>query len=48
MVEVVVYLTENYSKNESIWVKNGLLKEEIIVIVNEKFNEWYYCDINIL
>jgi len=29
MVEVVVYLTEDYSKNESIWVSNGLSKEDI-------------------
>ncbi len=45
MIEVVVYLTEDYSINESIWVDNGLLKEEITKIVNSKFKEWYYYDI---
>jgi hypothetical protein len=45
MVEVVVYLTENYSKNESIWVSRELTKEEITKIVNEKFKVWYYYDI---
>jgi len=45
MVEVVVYLTEDYSKNESIWVGRELTKEEITKIVNEKFKVWYYYDI---
>lgn len=45
MVEVVVYLTEDYSKNESIWVNNELTKDEITKIVNEKFDKWYYYDI---
>jgi hypothetical protein len=45
MIEVVVYLTEDYSKNESIWVSNGLSKVDITKIVNDKFDEWYYYDI---
>lgn len=45
MVEVVVYLTEDYSKNESIWVGNELSKEEITKVVNNKFDIWYYYDI---
>ena len=45
MVEVVVYLTEDYSKNESIWVSIELTKEEITKIVNDKFHKWYYYDI---
>ena len=45
MVEVVVYLTKDYSKNESIWVSNELTKEEITKIVNDKFDKWYYYDI---
>jgi len=45
MVEVVVYLTENYSKNKSIWVSNELTKEKITKIVNDKFDKWYYYDI---
>ena len=45
MVEVVVYLTEDYSENESIWVDGDLTKEEIKAIVNEKFEKWFYFDI---
>jgi len=45
MVEVVVYLTEDYSKNESIWVSNEHSKEDITNIVNNKFDMWYYYDI---
>jgi len=45
MVEVVVYLTEDYSKNESIWVNKELTKDEITKKVNERFDKWYYYDI---
>lgn len=45
MIEVVVYLKEDYSINESIWVDRELSKEEITKIVNNKFEEWYYYDI---
>lgn len=45
MVEVVVYLTKDYSKNESIWVGRELAKDEITKIVNDKFKVWYYYDI---
>lgn len=45
MKEVVVYLTEDYSKNETIWVNGDLTKEQITEVVNEQFAEWYYYDI---
>ena len=45
MNEVVVYLTEDYSKNESIFVDESLSKEEITKIVNGKFDLWYFYDI---
>lgn len=45
MIEVVVYLTADYSKNESIWVNKYLTKDEITKKVNEKFYTWYYYDI---
>ena len=45
IVEVVVYLTEDYSENESIWVSGDLTKEEIKSVVNEKFEKWFYFDI---
>jgi hypothetical protein len=45
MIEVVVYLTEDYSINESIWVDNGLSKEDITKLVNTNFKTWYYYDI---
>ena len=45
LTEVVIYLTEDYSKNESIWVDCGLREEEIFKIVNERFETWYYYDI---
>lgn len=46
MIEVVVYLKEDYSINQSIWVSNLLSKEEITKIVNSKFKKWYYYDIS--
>lgn len=45
MIEVVVYLNENYSQNESIWVDSSLTKEQITQIVNQNFEYWYSYDI---
>lgn len=45
-MEIIVYLTEDYSVNESIWVDGELSRPEIISIINEKFSVWYYYDIN--
>lgn len=45
MIEIVVYLKRNYSKNESIWVDSNLTKDEITKIVNEKFKLWYFYDV---
>lgn len=45
MVEVVVYLTEDYSKNASVWVSKELSDEDITKIVNDNFDIWYYYDI---
>jgi len=43
--EVVVYIKQDYSMNESIWVGDDLTKEEITKEVNKEFKEWYYYDI---
>lgn len=45
MIEVVVYLKEDYSQNESIWVDSSLTKEEITQIVNQNFETWFSYDI---
>lgn len=45
MVEIIVYLNEDYSINESIFVTKGLTKEEIKVIVDDNFEVWYYFDV---
>jgi hypothetical protein len=45
MTEVVVYLKEDYSQNESIWVDSSLTKEEITQIVNQNFETWFSYDI---
>ena len=45
MTEVVVYLNEDYSQNESIWVDSSLTKEEITQIVNQNFETWFSYDI---
>lgn len=45
MTEVVVYLAEDYSQNESIWVDSSLTKEQITQIVNQNFETWYSYDI---
>jgi len=45
MYEVVVYLKEDYSLNETIYVSGDLTKEEITEKVNEEYKEWYYYDI---
>jgi hypothetical protein len=45
-MEIIVYLTEDYSVNESIWVDADLSRLEITSIINEKFSVWYYYDIN--
>lgn len=44
-MEIVVYLTKDYSKHESLWVPRGTSKEEITSIVNRKFKIWYFWDI---
>lgn len=46
-VEVVVFLTEDYSINKSVYVPSDLTKDKITDKVNEEFgNEWYFYDIN--
>lgn len=45
MTEVVVYLKEDYSQNESIWVDSSLTKEQITRIVNKNFETWFSYDI---
>ena len=45
MKQVVVYLKEDYSINESIWVSEDLNKEQITNEVNKKFKQWYSYDI---
>jgi hypothetical protein len=45
MKEIVVYLKEDYSENESIFVQEELSDEQIIKKVDETFVEWYYYDI---
>ena len=45
MTEVVVYLKEDYSQNESIWIDSSLTKEEITQIVNQNFETWFSYDI---
>jgi hypothetical protein len=45
MIEVVVYFTDDYSLNESIWVSRELTKEEITKKINERFETWYFYDI---
>jgi len=42
---IVVYLKQDYSVNESIWVSEDLSKKQITEEVNRKFKEWYYYDI---
>jgi len=43
--EVVVYLTEDYSENQTIYVHRDLTKEQITEVVNKQFAEWYFYDI---
>ena len=43
--KVVVYLKQDYSQAEVIWVHKSLNKEQINEIVNSKFSTWYYYDI---
>lgn len=45
MIEIVVYLNVDCSKNESIWVDSDLTKDEITDIVNDRFDKWYFYDI---
>ncbi len=45
LIEIIVYLTKDYSKNESLYVPRGTSKEEITSIINRKFKTWYYWDI---
>jgi hypothetical protein len=46
VIEVIVYLKEDYSINESIFVSDKLSIEEITELVNQKFETWYYLDID--
>ena len=45
VIEVIVYLKEDYSLNESIFVSKNLSKEQLTELVNQKFETWYYFDI---
>ena len=44
-IQVVIYLKQDYSENESIWIDKNLSKKEITKIINKKFDVWYYYDI---
>ena len=48
MKEVVVYFSNDYKTNESIWISGDLTKEEITVKINEEFGEdgWYSYDVH--
>ena len=48
MKEVVVYLKQDYSENETIWVGSELTKNEITKLIDSKFKEWYYYYYDIL
>ena len=45
LLEVVVYLKQDYSKFESLYVRSNLTKEQITKAVNKKFKIWYSYDI---
>ena len=45
MVEVVVYLAQDYKLNKSIYLSKELTKAEITERVNALFKIWYYYDI---
>ena len=45
VIEVIVYLKEDYSLNESISVSTNLSKEEITELVSQNFETWCYFDI---
>ncbi len=45
MIEIVVWLTRDYKKNESLYVKDNLTTSQIIDEVNKHFEIWYYYDI---
>jgi hypothetical protein len=43
--EIVVFLSQDYKVNESIWISSELTKDEITEEVHKKYKEWYYYDI---
>lgn len=45
MHKIIVYLSEDYKKNDSFYISGGLTKEEITKEVNKRFTKWYYYDI---
>lgn len=46
MKEITVYLTQDYSVNETIYVDELLDREEITQQVNTSFADWWSYDIN--
>jgi len=45
MYKIIVYLKEDYSLNETLYLSGDLTKDEITKEVNQKYKEWYYYDI---
>ena len=45
MIEVVVWLKEDYSESDNFYCSNTLSKEEITTEVNKRYKVWYYYDI---
>ena len=47
MLEVVVYLEKDYSRNKSIWVREDTPKNIVKEMVDAEFGEdgWYHFDI---
>ena len=46
MKEIIVYLNQDYSVNETIYVDELLDREEITQQVNDNFSDWWSYDVN--
>ena len=46
MKEITVYLNQDYSVNETIYVDELLDREEITQQVNDNFADWWSYDVN--
>ena len=45
MKQIIVYLSEDYVKNDEFLMNDNVTKKEVTSEINKRYSVWYYYDI---